>query len=595
MLDFIKNALASLVGFILALFLIFMFFFVLIVATSGDSEPFIRDNSVLHIHLTANVGERDSSDPFEEIFAPQGPAFATLESLENNLRKAAVDDRIDGVLLEIDFLQTPWAHLQEMRRMIKSFKKESGKFVYATTNDIGMNEGGYYLATAADSIFAPPMTYLQLDGLRIQGVFFRNLLDKIGVEAYISNEGVYKTAGDPFIRDRFSDADREQLTAIMNDVAAELEEAIAERNNMSMAEVREILNNQPVLAIESYVEMGLVDELISFDNLKNRIKTQLEIDDDRSLSLVPNRRYSRVSNRTAGLDRAPSDQIAIIYMDGVILPSAGAEGPFDGDSGINARKFGRSLEAALDNDNVKAIVIRISSPGGAASTSDVIWEMIRDAREKKPVVASMGNVAASGGYYISMGAEKIFAERTTITGSIGVIGTRFTATDLLNDRIGLTFDEIQIHENAGWFDPSTELTPAQRTRFDRFISEAYEQFVNRVADSREMTYDEVHALAQGRVWSGEDAYEAGLTDAVGGLSDAVAAAAELAGIDRWAVTRYPRQQTLIESLTASSQVSARNMLGYSLPYQDEIEFLARSVSQNRPGAWAIMPYHIEIK
>lgn len=595
MLDFIKNVLATVFGIFLSGFVLFFLMFIIIVSTSSDPEPFVRDNSILSVKLSGTIAERSSNDPFAELFSTPNPSSATLLNFEHNLRKAAVDDKIQGVLIEVDFLATPWPILQQLRRSLLNFREESGKFVYVTTNDIGFNEQGYYLATAADSIFAPQNTMMMFDGFAIEGTFLTGLLEKIGVKADVVHKGKYKSAGDPMTRKGFSDADREQLTAIFADIVDEFESAISQRTGMTMAEVRDFMNAPPRINIEYYYENGLIDALVQPNELENRIKIRLGVDNDRSLSLIPNRRYARVTDRTAGLGRPAREAIAVIYADGPIMPAMDGGGFGFGESTINADTFGEALDEAVNDNNVKAIVIRINSPGGAGSTSDLIWNMIREAAKEKPIIASMGGVAASGGYYIAMAANEIVAERTTITGSIGVIGMRYDASELLKDKMGLSFDEIRFHKNANWLNPTSPITPEQRMAFTYFIESFYDTFVNRVAESRNRTFDEIHAVAQGRVWSGEDALEIGLVDHLGGLDTALARAAYLANLEEYSIKVLPREKTLLETITSASQVSIEQRFASRIPYYNELRFVESMTSLQRPNAWAIMPYFIEIK
>ncbi len=598
MIDFIKQVFASALGFIIVCVLFFFFIFILIVSTSSDPEPSVKDQSVLHVKASGVIPERVSSDPFEQFFQPGGPASASLQNFDNNLKKAAVDDRIAGILLEVDFITTPWSTLQHMRRSMERFREESGKFIYATTNDLGFNEQGYYLATAADSIFSPSYALMQMDGFVIEGTFLRNMLDKIGVNATVIHKGDYKSAGDSFQRTNFSDADREQLTAIFEDFVDEFEQAISDRSGLSRAEVSEMLNQPPRLEVEYYAERGLIDAIVTPTELNERIKSRLGIDNDDDLNLVPNRRYARVTDRTAGLPRAPRESIAVIYSSGAIMPEIEGGSPFGGGSMITVSNFKRSLDRAVEDDNVKAIVVRIDSPGGSGTTSDVIWNMLREAAEKKPVVTSMGAVAASGGYYIGMAADAIVAERTTITGSIGVIGISFNAEELLQDKLGVDYDEIRFHEHANWLSPNKALTQDQLQAFEGYISRFYDVFVNRVAESRGMTYDEVHAVAQGRVWSGDDAYQIGLTDYVGGLDKAIEVAAEMAELEKFSIRELPRERTFFEQLTAGlSEVSVvQRLTGKDVPFKNELQMIQyMATDQSRPQAWTIMPYMIEIK
>ncbi len=573
MIDFIKQVFASAIGFIMVFVLFFFFLFILFVATSSDPEPKVSPNTVLFMKASGGIAERTSSDPFEQFFASGSPGAFSVRSFENNLRKAAADENIEGILLEVDFVATSWPTLQHLRRAMINFREESGKFIYATTNDLGLNEQGFYLASAADSIFAPPMSLMQFDGLVLEGMFLKSMLDEIGVEAEVIHQGAYKSAGDMFQRTNFSAEDREQLTAIFSHITDELEQAVAERTGMSRSEVTQMMNQPPRLDIEYYAERGLIDAIVFPSELEARIKSRIGLDEGDDLNRISSRRYERVSERSAGLERAPREAVAVIYANGAIMPGTDDPFAFGSEQTINVDNFQRSLNRALNDNNVKAIVVRINSPGGSAATSDAIWQLIQEAREQKPVVASMGAVAASGGYYIAMAAETIVADRTTITGSIGVIGLRFDATRLLEDRLKLDYDEIRFHDNANWLSPTRPLSASQRDAFSFFIDDAYDKFLARVSESRGMSVEDIHEVAQGRVWSGEDARNAGLIDAVGGLDMAIQFAADKAGLTAWSVRELPRDQSFLETLASRSEVSVRNIFRRNIPMYEETSFL----------------------
>ncbi len=596
MLDFIKTVFASAIGFFLVIFLFFFLIFLLIVSTSSDPEPTVRSNSVLTLKASGNIPDRFPQNPFDQLFSTPGGSGFSLETLDNNLKKAAADERIAGILLEIDMLATPWSNLEHARRSLEQFREESGKFIYVTTNDIGFNEQGYYLATVADSIFAPPMTMMMMDGFVIEGTFLTGMLEKIGVSAEVVNRGAYKSAGDSFVRRSFSESDREQLELIYSRIIDEFETRVSERVGMTPDELKAMMDEPPVLSIDHYYELGFIDALISPTELNDRIKSRLGVNENRNLARISSRRYERVTERSAGFSRPARESIAVIYANGAIMPQVDDDfsGLF-GETGISYQNFRRSLNAALNDSNVEAIVVRITSPGGAASTSDMIWQLIQDASEKKPIIASMGGVAASGGYYIAMAADEIFAEATTITGSIGVIGIAIDANELITDRLGIDIDEIRFNRNAGWLNPTQPLTDEHRLAYRTFIDSSYDEFVSRVAESRDAEFSAIDEVAQGRVWSGLDAYEAGLIDRVGGLDHAIARAAEIAELEDYSIRVFPREQTIFEIFSDTQNVSIRNIIARELPYATELDILERAFSGNYNGAWAIMPYNVSIK
>ena len=596
MLDFIKTIFASAIGFFLVIFLFFFLFFILIVSTSSDPEPTVRSNSVLMLKASGDIPDRFTTNPFDQFLGTTTGRTFSLQSLENNLKKAAADERISGVVLEVDFVTTAWSNLIYARNIIQNFKDESGKFVYATTNDIGFNEQGYYLATVADSIFAPDMTMMMMDGFVIEGMFLTGMLDKIGISAEIVNRGTYKTAGDTFVRRSFSDADREQLELIYSHIIEEFENTVSERVGLTRTELKNLMDQPPVLNIDYYAQQGFIDAIISPDELTNRLKSRLGVNDNRSLPTISSSRYDKVTERSAGLERSPRESIAVIYANGAIMPQTGDDmSELFGETGISYQTFRRDLRAALDDSNVEAIVVRINSPGGAASTSDMIWQLLRDASDKKPIIASMGNVAASGGYYIAMGADEIFAEATTITGSIGVIGIAINANELITDKLGIDLDEIRFNRNAGWLSPTQPLTSEHRVAYRNFIDTSYQQFVSKVAESRNAEFAEIDRVAQGRVWSGKDAHEIGLIDHIGGIDLAIARAAELAGLESYSIKTFPRDRTFFEILADAQNVSVRSLITKDIPMLSELEVLERALSTNYRGAWAILPYTFEIK
>ncbi|MFW6348647.1 MAG: signal peptide peptidase SppA, partial [Cyclonatronaceae bacterium] len=548
---------------------------------------------------SGSVPERMTQDPFQEILGTGNKAALSLENFEQNLQKAAVDERVKGVLMEIDFVSTPWPILQQMRRAMQQFREDSDKFLYATTNDIGFNEQGYYLATAADSIYGQPASLMQMSGFSVSQVFLEGALENVGIEAQVVRRGQYKSAADNLRRQDYSEADEEQLRAIYDDIVEEFESVVAERSGMSRDELSEMLNQPPRLDIAYYAERGLLDRIIYMDELKNQIKEEIGINNDQDLRLLANGSYTRVSASNAGLETPPRESVAVIYANGAIMPKMDDGGlPIGQDDTINIQNMRESIDQAVNDPNVKAIVLRINSPGGAASTSDAIWNMLREASEQKPVIASMAGVAASGGYYIGMGADEIVAEHTTITGSIGVIGVQINAQELLEEELGVQYDEIKFHDNANWLNPAKPLSPAQLDAFEQFIDISYEDFLERVAESRDMSVEDVHEVAQGRVWSGTDAKEVGLVDALGGLDDAISLAAERAGLEAYSVRRLPRPKTFIEQLATAGQMQAARLLGpgINVPHQRELEMVHYLLTERkRPQAWAVMPHILEMK
>lgn len=568
--------------------------FATIVSSSSDPEPYIRSNTVLTMNISGNIPTRVADDPFEELFNPGASHRMSLQNLRSNLKKAAADDNIQAVWVRTNNVAASWANLETAYRYFEEYT-QSGKPLYFSTDDIGMNEKAYFLATLADSIFTPPVTNFQFDGFVAQFSFYSNLLDKIGIEPEIFRVGKYKSAVEPYINESSSPESREQTREILESATQTFVAAVAKRTGKSHEEINELLSSAPVDRVEFAIENGLIDAYAYDDEVEEIIKQRLEIDEDTDLRTVGFSRYSRVTAKSAGLEVPDtSDKIAVIYSSGIILPDLG-DMPF-GSSGITPKKFRNQLDSAVDDDDVKAIVIHIDSPGGSATSSDLLWHYIKQASEKKPVVASMGTVAASGGYYMAAGANTILAGENSITGSIGIFNLLFNAQELMNDKIGIEYETIKTHEFADLLDLTRPFTPAERRIIQQNVESGYEIFLQRVADARGMTRDETHEVAQGRVYTGVAALEAGLIDEVGDLDRAIEVAAELAEIEEYRIDTYPKRQDLFEALFSSSNAKIQSMMTSWMP-KDLLEE-ARSVQfymeQPKGQNWMLLPLQIDV-
>ncbi|MEX0684716.1 MAG: signal peptide peptidase SppA [Balneolales bacterium] len=590
-MSFFKNLLASMLGFFIAFFLLFLIVMFVAISAQSETEPHIREGSVLNISLTGLIPERPAEDPFSELFMGK-PDASALSTLSENFNKAASDHRIDGIWLEINMLSTPWATLEEIHKAILDFKENSGKFVYASTDDMGFNEQGYYIATAADSIFSPPETMFLLDGFFIQTVFFKNMLDKVGVEPQVLESGAYKTAFESFTHSEYSMENAEQLQAIIDLTADEFLNAVSKKTGLSVAELNDIMNEAPRLTANFAFEAGLLDELIYRSETKDRVDQRVRSLGRSDVHHVKSSRYEKVTRRSAGIERANgNEKIAIIHLDGVIMPQS--LGPRQ--ATITAENFRSHIKEIREDENIKAIVLRINSPGGSASTSDVIWKMVREISQELPVIASMGPVAASGGYYISAAADTIIASANTITGSIGVISTRFNVQELMNDKLGITFDEVKTHNHANWMNPVGSLSEIEERAFKSFGDEFYEVFLNRVALGRNMGVEEVHLVAQGRVWTGYDALEHNLVDMLGGLDLALHTAAEKAGLAEYHIETFPKPKSVIELLTGSAQIQAMNLFNLDYPGKQAFEATQGLLMLNgKPHVLALLPFEISV-
>lgn len=593
-MKFFKTFLASLLGTILGILLLILIIFATIVGSSSEAEPYVRANTVLTMNISGDLPVRASDDPFEELFNPGAGERLSLESLRTNLRKAAADDNIGAVWVRTNMVSASWANLERARKYFKEYK-ESGKPLYFSTDDLGMNERSYFLATTADSIFSPAETNFQFDGFVAQFSFYRGLLDKIGIEPEIIRVGKYKSAVEPFMNNAPSPENVEQTQEILNTATSTFINAVVERTGKSFDEVSDLMDTPPVDRVNFALENGLIDVIAFPDEVEDHIKQRLEIDEDSDLRTINFRRYSRVSERSAGVDVPDTDnRVAVIYTSGQILPNI-PDSPFGSAAGITAANVKRQLDAAIDND-AKAIVLHINSPGGAATTSDMLMHYISKAAEKVPVVASMGSVAASGGYYMAMGADTVMAAPNTVTGSIGIFSLLFNTEELYNENLGIQFETLKTHEYADLFNLTRPFTASERRVIEQNMENGYETFLSRVADARGMTRDEVHEVAQGRVYTGQAAYEAGLVDIVGDLDRAIEVAAEMAGIEEYRLDTYPKRRDLFETLFSSANTRMRAMLTSWLPAEvrNEADNLHAILQQPIGQNWALMPYRIEI-
>ncbi len=595
-MQFFKTFFASLLGTILGILLLILIIFAAVVSSSSEPEPYIRSNTVLKISLSGDIPERTPDDPLQELLNPGAGAKVSVASLKNNLQKAAVDDNIAGIWVTANNVLASWANLEAVYDAFGEYK-ESGKFLYFSTDDIGMNEKAYMLATQADSVFYAPETMFTLTGFSAQITLYRGLLENIGIEPEMMTVGRYKSVVEPYLNRSISDEYREQIEHIIDSYSATFVNAVSNKTDKSVDEINDLINTPPVDRVNFALENGLIDMIAYHDEVEQHIKNRLELDEDQSLRTVSHGRYSRVSDRRAGLETTDtSDKIALIYAIGNIMPQI-SESPFGQSGTITADGFRKQINSALEDDDVKSIVVYINSPGGAATTSDILWREVKRASEKKPVTAFMGTVAASGGYYMAMGADTVVAQNNTITGSIGVALMIFNANELLTEKLDLDYDIIKSHEFADLYDLTRPLTNTERDVIQRDLDISYETFLNVVAENRGMTRDEVHEVAQGRVYTGSRAAELGLVDILGDLDRALDVAAEMAGISEYKIDIYPKKEDLFQALFGAADAQVRSMMFGWIPesMRSEAETLHMVASQKDVRAWTILPFHIDTR
>jgi protease IV len=438
----------------------------------------------------------------------------TLRTLVDSIDRAGGDSKVDALVLRVTFLpDAGWGKVQELRDAITRFRK-SGKPAYAHLEFAGNKE--YYLATACSKIYAVPNAILDISGLKSETTFFKNTLDKLGVEAQFEGVGKYKNAPNQFTETGFTEPHREQMEALLDSVYEEYVAGIRASRNKSADETQAVIDAGPYDGDTAFAA-GLVDELLYADELRDRLKD--------SESVTPGR-YTRSASRGFGFDRRP--KIALVYAVGEIVGGESQGGPFGGQV-AGSDTIAGALKNAREDDSVKAIVLRVDSPGGSGTASDVIWREVVLARKAKPVIVSMGDVAASGGYYIAMASDAIVAQPSTITGSIGVFGGKFTLRGLY-EKIGITKEILTRGRNADLFSEYRPWDEEERAKFRGLMVSFYDEFIKKAAEGRKKSYEDVDAVAQGRVWTGNEALRHGLVDKLGGLDVAVGLAKERAKI-----------------------------------------------------------------
>ena len=537
-MKFLGNVLATIVG-IFVFTMLFFFGILLIGAIFGGEEESVtvKENSVIELNLEEihNDYAGKYSDPWVTAFSDK--EHIGLTDIIDAIEAAKTDDNIKGISILNNNSSLGMAQSKAVRDALEDFKK-SGKFVMAYANTYSQKE--YYLNSVANTIYLNPVGDLDFKGLSSDLLFFKDFQDKTGIKMEVIRHGKYKSAVEPFLENKMSDANREQITALLNSIWNSVVTDIAKSRNLSVQKLNEIANGLLARTPEMAKAQKLVDVVAYEDVYHNAIKKLLKVNTKDEYEKVSIADYTR-KFITTSIPSDATDEIAIIYAQGEIQ---------SGEGDVNIIGEGamrRSINEARNNDDVKAVVLRIDSPGGNALTSDLIWREIELTKKVKPVVVSMGNYAASGGYYIACNATKIFAENNTITGSIGVFGILPNFSGLTN-KMGIHSEQVKTHENSGNYNPFAPIDEKFKAVTTEGVEQIYKTFVSHVAQGRKMTFAQVDAIAQGRVWTGSDAIKIGLVDTIGGLNDAIQEAARLAKITSYTTQNYPEYKKNFEDL-----------------------------------------------
>ncbi|MEY3367332.1 MAG: hypothetical protein RI973_487 [Bacteroidota bacterium] len=547
---FIRNIFSSCLGFGLALF-VFGFFSILLVAglaSAGEQTVAIQDNSILYLTLDKPVPEHTDNVELDPFSLMDQKTYG-LHEICKILNHAAADDRIKGIYLDLDKgLDAGMATAATLRDAILRFK-ESGKFVVAYSKSY--TQGSYYLASAADTVCINPMGTVDFQGFSAMIPFFKSVLDKVGIKMQIFYAGEFKSATEPYRLTKMSEQNRLQLRAYLDPVYNNYLTHVGESRKKSVEELKAMANELKIRNAKDALSYGLVDRIAYADEVLAELKKRLGLGEEEKLKSVTLEQYAlEVDKKQEGTAKS---RVAVVYAEGNILAGDGG-----GRGTITDNRYVKMLRKLREDDKVKAIVLRVNSPGGSALASENIWRELSLAREAgKKVVVSMGDYAASGGYYISCMADHIVAEPNTLTGSIGVFSIMPNVSTLMEEKIGITWDSVKTANYATGINPFFELSAKEQEVLQQSTDEIYEIFLERVAEGRKMSRDSVHAVARGRIWTGEKAREIGLVDEIGDLELAIQKAASLAGLEEYKVQEYPYQkepiQEFLEELTGQKK------------------------------------------
>jgi protease-4 len=554
---------------------------------AGDKAVSIDENSILVLKAGVLIPEKTSTNPFAG-FDPVDMTFSPapgLNDILNNIEKAASDIKIKGILIENGLLASGWGTTDEIRNSLISFRN-SGKFVVSYSDYI-MTQEAYFLATAADNIFANPQSMLEFKGLSGQVMFYKNALEKVGVDVQVIRHGKFKGAVEPFILDELSKENREQISDYVGSIWSHVVSEISKARIIPENQLNLIADNLVATDIMEAFRNKMIDGLLYRDELIDTLKYWSGTARDKKLRLVSMTKYSKVP----GKDKKTSlkDKIAVIYAAGSIVMGEGNE------NNIGGNRFAGIIRDSRLDSTVKAIVLRVNSPGGNAVASELMWRELDLAARIKPVVISMGNYAASGGYYISAPATKIYANPTTISGSIGVFGLIPDASGLLNKKLGLTTEMVNTNQNSDFPSVLRPLNSTEREVMQMSVEKTYHDFVEKVSKGRKMNFVTVDSLAEGRVWSGTRLIQLGLGDEQGGLKDAIRGAAELAKLENYTIRELPRKEDSYIKIIGSLGGEIKNKilqkeLGKYFKYYSDIKEI-----ESVAGIQARLPYFLEIR
>lgn len=584
MKGFLKSLLASIVGCSIVIG-IFIFIFILLIAAMsfGSSDKYnLKDNTVLTLKLEGTLSERVEPNSFLDLIGQNTDLEIGLDDILSSIKKAKENDNIKGIYINAGAFAASNASLKEIRDQLADFK-ESGKFIIAYADVY--SQGCYYLSSVADKVIMNPQGNLDLHGLSSSPTFYKGLLDKIGIEMQIFKVGTFKSAVEPFMLDKMSDANREQVTAYINDIWSTITSEISDSRKISVDKINQLTDSlQTFKLANASVTDGLVDTLMYETEVKVYLKDLLKVEKAKDVRMASIKDMTSVPFVKESNSK---DVIAILYAEGSINNGSGKDG-------ITDKRYVKEIEKLKDNDKVKAVVFRVNSPGGSAYASEQIWKAITDLKAKKPVVVSMGDYAASGGYYIACNASKIIAQPNTLTGSIGIFGM-FPNFEGLTKKVGLSFDNVKTNKFADFGDATRPMRPEEKVILQQYIEHGYDLFLTRCSEGRNIPKDSLDHIAQGRVWTGNQALKIGLVDALGNIDTAIEEAAKLAKLDDYSLQDYPKKVDFLESLLSNQKEEFATKAMKEYLGKDYELFKTIKEIKEQDFVQARMPYDISIR
>ncbi|MFZ4101061.1 MAG: signal peptide peptidase SppA [Sphingobacterium thalpophilum] len=589
MKEFFKFVFASMVGFILSFFVVFILLIAIVasIVSSAGSEGKVSpiSNSILHVSLDYPIKERTDKNPFAEfgLMGFDSKETLGLNEILENLEKAKKDEYIKGIFLDVSSLAAGFATIEEVRNALIDFKK-SGKFIIAYSEVY--TQSAYYLASVADKVYMNPEGMIDFRGLSTELMFFKGSLEKLDIEAQIIKVGTYKSAVEPFILDKMSEPNRQQVNSFLGSMYDHFLTEISKSRKIPKSTLFTLADGAKVRNSKDALVYKMIDGLKYKDEVLDELKSKSGMEKKKELKSVTIEEYAPAPEENSS---GSSDRIAIVYANGEIISGEG------NDESIGSDRISRAIRKARLDTKVKAIVLRVNSPGGSALASDVIWREMVLAKKSKPVIVSMGDVAASGGYYIACAADSIFAQPNTITGSIGVFGIIPNMQKFFKNKLGITFDGVKTGKYADLGNVSRPLTDAEKMIFQQEVNKVYSTFTQKVADGRKKSKSYIDSIGQGRVWSGTEALQNGLVDKLGNINDAIASAAKKAKLKDFKIVSYPDQIDPIKSLFENSGDKIKSYfmkgeLGNQYIYYEQMQSAI-----NLSGVQARIPYNIEVK